>query len=471
MSAAPPSPGEFPPREPLLVERLVPGGAGLCRWPDGRVAFAARVAPGDRLRVTAFREKRQLVEVTAFELVEASPERVEPPCPHARDCGGCDWLHLGLGAQRLWKGELVREALRRTAGVALAEAPPVLAAGEPLGYRRRVRWHVGRADSGVALDAAKEPGAAAEPATDSSRLDVGFFAEGTRRLVAIPFCPVTAPPLDEAFAALRVAARALPGSLASFDEVAASAPPEAPQALGNARSAARRDASAKPVALHFVPRGPSVSAASRALLTRLAERYAVSLPGEPAFLDWPLGELQLSVPASGFTQANWDVNLRLVAAVVEGARARAALRFADLYCGAGNFALPLLAAGLRGLGVERSGAAIAGARRGARRAGLDETCWHAEDAVSAAWRLAKAREQVDLALVDPPRTGARELVAPLLALAPAHIAWIGCDPVTLARDVKGLVEGGYRLDEVAVFDMFPGTHHSETLAWLARPAR
>jgi 23S rRNA (uracil1939-C5)-methyltransferase len=169
-----------------------------------------------------------------------------------------------------------------------------------------------------------------------------------------------------------------------------------------------------------------------------------------------------------FTQVNWAVNVALVEAVVHGARERDVKRFVDAYAGAGNFSLPLLAAGMSGFSVERDPRAVECARAAARSSGLPADGFIIDSAENALGALARQRGSFDLVLLDPPRSGAREVLASVMKLSPPHVAVCACDPVTLARDLATLAREGYDLRSVHGFDMFPHTHHLEALAWMTR---
>jgi 23S rRNA (uracil1939-C5)-methyltransferase len=168
-----------------------------------------------------------------------------------------------------------------------------------------------------------------------------------------------------------------------------------------------------------------------------------------------------------FTQVNWLVNQLLVQALLDGAGQRGARTFYDLYCGAGNFSLPLAAQGLSGIGIESSEPAIRAAQRSVVECALRGIRFVAGDVRDALAELPQS-ERFDLAVLDPPRAGAREILPELIRRAPRHIAYCACDPVTLARDLRTLCDAGYALEQVTGFDMFPQTHHFETLAWLVR---
>jgi len=174
------------------------------------------------------------------------------------------------------------------------------------------------------------------------------------------------------------------------------------------------------------------------------------------------------VPLNGFLQVNFEVNRLLTEHVVEGARARELGTFADLYCGSGNFALPLARVGLIGIGVERVPSCRSAATRAARDQCLDGVQFVDGDAVAACrgW-LAQGR-QFDVAIIDPPRAGVREGLDVVMALARRAIVYCSCNLESLARDLRVLLSGGWRLEQLTGFDMFPGTVHVETVAWLSR---
>jgi tRNA/tmRNA/rRNA uracil-C5-methylase (TrmA/RlmC/RlmD family) len=172
-------------------------------------------------------------------------------------------------------------------------------------------------------------------------------------------------------------------------------------------------------------------------------------------------------PVGAFTQVNVQVNAKLVHKVVELAQSSGAKTFLDLYCGCGNFSLPLAFAGLTGTGVELTGDSIRAAQRAADEQDL-RVKFHAakvHDFLGTRWARAG---DFDVAVLDPPRAGAKDLLGRLLTLKIPRLLMVSCEPGTLARDLQVLVQGGYQLSAVHVFDMFPQTHHVETLVLLTR---
>ena len=411
----------------LRVERLIPGGQGLARAPDGRAAFVPGGLPGDVISPLRLREKRRHVTVVEWELVQGGPSRLpEAPCALADRCGGCDWMYLDRPAQLRCKAGLLEDCLRRIGGFTVDVLPPQ-PVGPDLGYRARLRLHADR------------------------RGRLGLYERSSRQLVELTSCPVAHGAINGALATLR---ELCPGGLPGLRELELRAAP-----IGAPVVAVRG--------------GENLPPQTRRALDLLAGELPVvtrgAAPGRGPDQAWPLpGGLELRVPADGFVQVNPAVNLALVEAVLEGARRRDVRTFVDLFCGAGNFSLPLLAAGCAGVGIELSEPACRAAERSARAAGLRGRFLSGD----AATVLAGLRREgpPDLVVLDPPRTGARETVPGILDLAPATIACVSCDPATLARDLRDLVRGGYRLVDVFAFDMFPHTHHVEALAWLEREA-
>jgi 23S rRNA (uracil1939-C5)-methyltransferase len=409
---------------PLTIEKLVPGGAGFCRLPDGRSAFVEGALPGEQVRLRTFEHKKGYVRARAFELVEPSAERVVPACPIAEACGGCDWMHLELTAQRQYKSRLVAEALERTGGLRLPVLPEVVTRGDALGYRSRLRVHVDHKGS------------------------VGFFGRRTRVLVPVPACAVAHPALNRALVVLSGLGAAERKLLSAFDTVELAA-------LANLASVDAR----------LWPRADARPPRSIAPLVERLEVEDVSVRIAPVGGTKGPPAAEGERPWSAFLQVNPAVNDALVAAVIE--RATGARTFLDLYAGSGNFSLPLAAGGRSGVLVELDRTAAESARREAAARGLSLEVL-ALDAARALPRLAARAGEFEFVVLDPPRAGAREAISGIIALGPRLIAYVSCDPVTLARDLKELASARYELRNVQCFDMFPQTHHVETLAFLVR---
>jgi 23S rRNA (uracil1939-C5)-methyltransferase len=416
----------------VVIEKLIPDGVALGRLDDGRVVMLNGAAPGDRVLLEEFSEKKGLIKAQRWALVLASRERVQPLCPVASECGGCDWMMLSEAEQRRSKLSLLQQALRRTAKIAEYSYAPLWSGERRHAYRSRVRMQLvaGR---------------------------IGFRRRGSHDLVEPAQCAVSEPALNEALAQLRQLVQKYPGALDAFSEVELAA-----------------DSQGR-VALHFEPAEPaSRSAATHSLVAELAAHFQVSLgeveSGEPPFQRFELiDDVYLLAPVGTFTQVNWEVNRAMIRELCAGVQQRGIQSFLDLYAGAGNFSLPLLAKGLKGVSVEAVRASAHAAREAARRQSLNGGRFWGRDARRAVEALQREQRRFDLVIIDPPRAGVKHGLVEMAALSSGWIALCSCNPVTLARDLRTLLDEGYELEAMQPFDMFPQTHHLETLAWLRVP--
>ncbi len=416
-----------------VIQRIVPGGDGFTRLPDGRAAFAAGALPGDRIRALRVEERKGYVRALSWELIEAGNDRVEPACKIAGRCGGCDFMALAPEAQRAAKCGMLREAMLRTGGFQeLPAGLSVKSVGPSLGYRTRLRLHI------------------------DERGRLGLFARGTHEVIELEACLVCRADVNVALCQLREIAASNAAGLADFEQ--------AEIRVGEANAQAL---------LFLVPRTrrSSRSPAGAALLEQLRATFRVCVSGVDSSCELTRhtlpGGLELRVPASSFAQVNWSVNHALVERVAALSSTHRVRSFVELYAGAGNFTLPLLATGAHGVAIESNAAAASALRESAARSGYPLRVLTG-DVRHHLHALRGGGERPDLVLLDPPRAGAREALADVAALAPSYIGFCSCDPATLARDLRALREAGYDLSVLEGYDMFPQTHHLETLAWLKR---
>jgi tRNA/tmRNA/rRNA uracil-C5-methylase (TrmA/RlmC/RlmD family) len=422
----------------LTVGEVAQGGWCVARPSSGPVIFVRHALPGERVRAVITQTTSRLARADATEILEASADRVPPPCPHAHPggCGGCDWQHASLPAQRSLKAAVVRQQLRRIAGVDReVSVEPMPGEETGLGWRTRVKYAIG-------------PGGAA-----------GLRKHRSHEIIEIGACPI-AHPLVNGVGAAR---RAWPG--AAWVEVAA-APGSGQRAVITAGDPPRDGIDADTV-----------------LAGRKAVRGSGYLRQRAAGRDW-------RVSAAGFWQVHPLAAETLADAVLGALRPRPGDVALDLYCGAGLFAGVLAAAvGPSGavIGIEADAAAVRDARHN-----LTQTPWARVHRGDAAAVLARnGLSGASLAVLDPPRTGAARPVIELLSAPPRRgqgggrghrrrpghasradgirrIAYVSCDPATLARDLALFAASGWALDALRAFDAFPMTHHVECLATLVR---
>jgi tRNA/tmRNA/rRNA uracil-C5-methylase (TrmA/RlmC/RlmD family) len=458
----------------LTVGEPAHGGWCIARA-DGLVLFIRHALPGERVRAVVTQVTAKLARADAVEILDPSPDRVPPPCPHARPggCGGCDWQHASLPAQRRLKAEVIRQQLSRVAGLDREVTVEPLPGDE---------GGNGAAPEPAAPTAgpAREPGAtsagpAPEPAAPSARLaarsagpapGLGWrtrvtFAvapdgtAGLRRhrshdVIPLTECPIAHPLVTAA----GVPGRAWPGATAVQVAVVPATGERAVLVTGPPRGR-----------MPALPPG-AVAADSIRLTGRNGARTALAgrgyLAQHATGRDW-------RVDLAGFWQVHPAAADTLTQAVLAALDPRAGDSALDLYCGAGLFAGALA----RAVGPSGRVAAIEGDVTAARdaRHNLREWSWarvHRGDVGEVLARI--TLDGTTLAVLDPPRAGAAREVTDALSAAPdlRRIAYVSCDPATLARDLARLAPAGWTLHALRAFDAFPMTHHVECLATLTR---
>lgn len=403
------------------------GGSALGRH-EGRVIFVPYSIPGERVRVEIVESHPRWARARLLEVIEPSTHRVEPPCPHfgPGGCGGCHFQHIDYEAQAEYKRQVVGDQMNRVGRLPDAPVRDIIAAAEPWGYRNHAQFSVttdGRLGF-LSTDALRSADAAA-----SARPSV----------VPVQECLILDPLLDDLWAALDM---------------------EWPQLhrLSLRCGSATGDLMAVFELDHYEDFDIEVDfPVSCALL--LADGEVVVLLGRSHYFEHVAGR-DYRVSAGSFFQVNTGGAEALVILVQEAIPPAAGGSLVDLYSGVGLFALALADRASRIVGVEANASAAADFRYNAQ--GLEHVLLIEDTAHSA---LAEIEDPVDYLVLDPPRSGAgRAVMRDISRLSPAKIVYVSCDPATLARDARTLVEGGYELLEVQPLDLFPQTYHIETLA-------
>jgi 23S rRNA (uracil1939-C5)-methyltransferase len=428
------------------VSGLTHEGEGVVR--AGKTAFVAGALPGEQIRFRRTRRRRQHDDAELLEVLTPSAARVVPRCPHFGVCGGCLLQHLDGAAQLLAKERELRDNLERVGRVTpRAWLPPL--PGPLWGYRRRARL-------GVKFVHKK------------GRVLVGFRERAAPYIAELSRCEVLAPPAGELIAPLAelIGTLTIREQLPQIELAVADNGTalvlrvlEAPSDEDRARLAAF--ASAHGVRLWLQPAGPD------------SARELREPPGPPLHYRLGGGDLTLEFAPTDFIQVNARVNESLVARALELLELDAASRVLDLFCGLGNFTLALARRAAHVTGVEGEAGLIARARGNAERNAIVNVEFHCADLTRVSEEGAPwLRRGYTHVLIDPPRSGAAEVLAPLARLAPRRLLYISCHPGSLARDLGVLVhEHGMTLEAAGVVDMFPHTAHLESLALLSTAAR
>jgi 23S rRNA (uracil1939-C5)-methyltransferase len=406
----------------VVVEKLVAGGDGFARC-EGIPLFVARSAPGDRLRVRLVERRPDYGRAEIVEVVAPGPGRRPPPCPHFARCGGCDLQHLDDPLQARYKAAAVVETLVRLGGVELPGEPEVVTAS-PFGYRLRAQLHARRRRP---VDAAGAQGAPDPAVGGGAEVEVGYYARRSHDLVAVGRCPILVPELEALLPTL-------PALLAPLGDAA-------------------------PRRLDLAAGGGAVTAAPVVAGLPHGE-VTLTVAGPPG-----VGELTYAYDARSFFQVHRELVGELVARAVgpwEGEEA------CDLYAGVGLFSLPLARRYRRVTAVEGDRVAARYARTNARRNRVGNLEVVAQALESWIGRLPRGAARV---VVDPPRGGlSRRVRHALFRARPERLTYVSCHPATLARDLKGL-KAAYRVESVALLDLFPQSGHMEAVVQLAAVER
>lgn len=407
------------------IERILPGGLGLAHA-AGCTMLVQLAAPGDVVRVRVDTVRGKTLFASIVEILEPSAERTAPPCPYFGRCGGCDFQQLTYPAQLAAKTGIIRDCLQRIARLESVPEIHITASPDPLNYRLRAEWQL-----------------------DSMRRKLGYFERNSHRICDVTQCPILLPELEGALRDARA-------DVATWDSDAKEL---------RATSGDNKTVSVVPVYENQAFNTPVSSDESL--------RDVEALTGD--------GELQRTVGRETYRfneHCFFQVNPALLPALINESLRHATTQnphtALDLYCGVGLFTLPLARLYERVIGIESNPTAAYYAKRNLHHASLINARIEAADV--GAWMSHNVTthnatiEDVGLVLLDPPRAGVEpEIINALLNLQPARIVYVSCDPATLARDMR-LLSASYSLERIAAFDMFPQTHHVETVAHLVRRA-
>ncbi len=427
----------------LDITDLSHDGRGVGRR-DGKAVFVAGALPGETVRVEQTGRNRHFDEGRTLEVLQASPDRVVPRCEHFGTCAGCVLQHLREDRQIEAKRQVLRDNLRRIGHVEPDEELPPLT-GDAWGYRRKGRLSVRFVEK-------------------KGRTVVGFRETNPRFVAELQACHTLVPHIGMKLPEITAVVESLDGKRTI---------PQIEFIAGDAH-----------VALVFRHLEP-LSADDVARLRAFAQGSGFAVFLQPGGLEtvhplWPETAVPLSfaIPAHDvvldfrpldFIQVNAGLNEKMIDATLALLDPQPGDRVLDLFCGLGNFTLPLARRAGRVVGVEGDAGLVARARANAARNALGNVEFHAADLAKDLSGEAWMRDGFDKLLLDPPRAGAAEVLAQLPLKGIDRIVYVSCHPGSLARDAGFLVrERGYRLVSAGAMDMFPQTAHVESIALFER---
>lgn len=436
-------------REPevAIIESVTHDGRGIAAV-TGKKVFVAGALPGEEVRFLRRKRRRNFDEAELLEVLQAAPQRQTPRCAAFGNCGGCSLQHVSLQEQRDIKLQALRDSLSRIGGVEPEQwLPPLFddSEGGAWQYRRRARLAVKYVEAkGRALVGFRERHAP-------------FVADMHRCEILAGGVGLLLDPLSELIGGLSIRARLPQIEVAVGDNVTTLVfrvldPPSA------ADAAAITDFARTHGLQVFLQTGGGDSVAAHfpqpaeALRYRL-EEFSIDIEFEP----------------TDFVQVNGRMNQRMVSRAIELLQVSAEHRVLDLYCGIGNFSLPLARTAGFVLGLEGEQRQVSRARENAARNGIDNAEFQVADLSALDGGEGWLGERWDRMLLDPARSGAAEVIARIAVIAPSRIVYVSCHPGTLARDAGSLLrDAGYRLEAAGIIDMFAHTGHIESLAVFAK---
>jgi 23S rRNA (uracil1939-C5)-methyltransferase len=429
----------------VTIEKLIYGGEGLAHH-EGSTVFVPFVLPAERAAILPTEQKKKFIRARLERVLDVSPERIAPRCPHFGVCGGCDYQHIPYEAQLKYKTEILRETLRRIGRI---EWPGEITvhASKPWSYRNRAQWKVRPLKDLPAT--ANEAGA-----PESDKLGIGYFRANSTALCPVRDCPILSPLLLKTLLALRdaLAAGALPRQLREFEAFSNS---DDSKLLLSATFAG------------FPPRAAELAEKIRSLVPEIEsmlfhdpDRERMELFG-PGFIEYEAAGQTFRVGHFSFFQVNNALVDELAREVVD--RDEGGRLALDLFAGVGLFAAPLAKKFDRVIAVEANPAAARDLESNARGGPIEVRSSDVERF------LERFKEKPEFVVLDPPRDGMpRPALDRLARIQPARIAYVSCEPPTLARDLAVLLAAGYEIVDVHLFDLFPQTFHMEAVTRLRR---
>lgn len=434
-------------REPetARIRAVTHEGQGIADLP-GKKVFVAGALEGEEVRFQRRKKRRNYDEAELLEVISPSESRIEPRCEAFGRCGGCVLQHVSADEQRALKSRVLRDSLERIGRVSPDEWLQPLTAGEGWNYRRRAR-----------LAVKDVPG--------KGRVLVGFRERHSPYVTDMHRCEVLREPLDalidplsELIAGLSIRRRLPQVEIAVADNATELVFRVLDPPTGDDIRAMTEFGNDHGLRISLQPKGPTT---------------VYSITGnddeEPLVYRLDAFNVEIAFAPTDFVQVNGAINEAMVARAIELLDVDAEHRVLDLYCGIGNFTLPLARKAARVLGIEGEEQQVIRARSNATRNAIDNAEFTASDLSAIDENATWLNDQWDRILLDPARSGALEVVKQMSRLRPRKIVYVSCHPGTLARDAGELVNAhGYKLEAAGIIDMFPHTAHVESIAVFAR---
>jgi 23S rRNA (uracil1939-C5)-methyltransferase len=421
----------------VLIEKLVHGGSGLARLDTGQAVFVPGVLPGERVVIQIRKKRKGVLEAALVKVLTPSNNRISPLCKGEKECTGSTWPHIAYPAQLSYKQEILLDTLKKIGGMGPGRLLPILPSPRTDHYRLRTQFNVRMKED---------------------RQRIGFFRQGSYDLIEVENAFLIHPVIDRVLKNIR----ALSDKLPLLTELHINTSPSSE--------------------VHLLLFSEQQSFVSPDLFFTDLQKTSPEVIGMTGFAGrkkaFTLGRNQLTLDVEGMTlkategnffQVNWEQNRNMVRTVLDIAALTGNETVLDLYCGIGNFSLPLAKKAKTVIGIESGWSAIEDAKANAKLNGIANTEFIADDLQKGLKALIQRKLRADVIVLDPPRAGATlKTLERVLAFVPKKIVYVSCNPSTLARDLKFFHLFGFRLDRLQPVDMFPYTYHIECVAEMVR---
>jgi 23S rRNA (uracil1939-C5)-methyltransferase len=440
----------------VIIEKLITGGFGLGRLRNGIVVLVRYVLPKERVAVYEVKRKKDYIVGTLKEILSPAPERIAAPCPVYTKCGGCDLQHADPAAQPTLQRDILADSLLRSGGDILGDISPCLeepsAPPKQFGYRQRLRLHVDKSGS------------------------FGFFRPESHVIEPVTECLLAEKQVNTVL-------RLLHNSDCFRKLVVHSNEFELLYNPAGATVTLQLHFRRRPRPADCQLAGEMKNIPGLGDILMQVEGHGLYDPLQRVFLKHPpilshtvpikatAGEFTFTWEAGGFCQVNLEQNMNMVKLVLEMMGPGPCGRALDLFCGYGNFSLPTALRAEEVLGIDSQNSAIRSARRNAALNKVTNCSFEKNLVPAAVKSLSQAGLTFDTVILDPPRQGAADIMTLLPGLNPGRVIYVSCNPATLARDLALLLPAGYCMTRLVPIDMFPQTHHLESVALLERSHR
>ena len=431
----------------IRIEDVSFEGQGIGKS-DGLAFFVEDALPGDLVEVLPTKMKKKYAFGEMLFLVEPSKDRVEPLCPHEKECGGCSFQRYAYDAQLKLKDKQIREKLIRLAGIENPVIKPIIGMGNPFEYRNKAVLHV-------------------DPILGS----VGYYEKKSHHVVDVPYCMLQEAPANAIAQVIREYIR---NNHATIFEVIVKTASHTGEVMvviiAEKPSLPKSDILVGDLNEAIEELKPSKDGIKYSLenvtLKEKGKDRDILLGGKTTILEEMFG-LEFEISPNSFYQVNTQQSEKLLGKALEYANLKGVENVLDLYCGVGIIGLLAADKAKKVVGIEAVKDAIVNANRNATINGL----------VNITFKWGKAEDELpkgldwepDVVFLDPPRSGcAPELLEAVVNVSPKRIVYVSCDPATLARDIKYLVQEGYEFIEATPVDMFPWTNHVECVVLLSK---